>query len=447
MDILMAMVVKDLKLLFRDKTTLFFTFGFPLLFAAFFGSVFSQGGSGSGMSVAVADLDQTETSQQFVQSMDALDELRVELVAEEQARELTRKGKKTAFIILKPGFGQAYNSLCSGSPPEVIIGVDPSRKAEAGLLQGVMMKLGIGRFEQVFENSSALVDELDQTLSTVQQNPNMPEDWKLVLNDFLPQIKGLLEQEEITADGGENPGNTKSSTDTASPGGIGDALMPLKLLQEDVVVQKDGPVNAYAITMPQGMFWAIMGVVMGFGVALVQEKTKGTMTRLVVAPISRLQILGGKALGCFLALVMVLCVFFAVARLVFQVPVDHPDKVIFAVICVASAFVGIMMFLAAIGKTERGMSSVGWGVMMVFAMFGGGMIPLFAMPSWMLSVSNFSPVKWAILMFEGATWREFTYGEMLLPCSLMLLLGIVLFLFVAIHNFFNLFSFFSGVSP
>ncbi|MDZ4731569.1 MAG: ABC transporter permease [Xanthomonadales bacterium] len=426
MGVLMAMVVKDLKLLFRDKVTLFFIFGFPLLFAAFFGSIFSSGSSGSGMSVAVADLDQTTTSQLFVQSMDELDELRVERVEEAQARELTRKGKKTAYIILPKGFGQAYGSLFSGTPPEVIIGVDPSRKAEAGMLQGVMMKLGVKRFEQAFSNTDAMMDQLDMSLAALQDNPDMPADWKNLLNDYLPQMKQLVEQDGITSANDPGEPNDESTTDTSE--GIGDALMPLKLLQEDVLVEKDGPTNAYSITMPQGMFWAIMGVVMGFGVALVQEKAQGTMTRLVVAPISRLQILGGKALGCFLALVLVLGVFFVLARVVFGVPIDYPQKVLFAVLSVATLFVGIMMFLAAIGKTERGMASVGWAVMMVFAMFGGGMIPLFAMPAWMISISNFSPVKWAILMFEGATWREFSYAEMLIPCSLMLVLGVVLFL-------------------
>ena len=59
----------------------------------------------------------------------------------------------------------------------------------------------------------------------------------------------------------------------------------------------------------------------------------------------------------------VLCaVFFLVARLVFGVPVDHPQKVLLAVVSVAVAFVGIMMFLAALGKTERGMASVGCAV-------------------------------------------------------------------------------------
>ena len=50
------------------------------------------------------------------------------------------------------------------------------------------------------------------------------------------------------------------------------------------------------------------------------------------------------------------------------------------------------------------------------------------MPDWMKSVSHFSPVKWAILSFEGATWRGFSYAELLVPCSIMLALGVVLFI-------------------
>jgi ABC-2 type transport system permease protein len=175
------------------------------------------------------------------------------------------------------------------------------------------------------------------------------------------------------------------------------------------------------------MYWAMMGVVMGFGVALVQEKTWGTMTRLVVAPLTRMQILGGKAAGCFFALFIVMTILFVFARLVFGIPIDYPVKVLLALLCVSTGFVGLMMFLAALGKTEKGMASLGWGVMMVFAMFGGAMIPLFAMPDWMKAVSNFSPVKWAILSFEGATWRGFSYAELAMPLGIMLVMGVVLF--------------------
>jgi ABC-2 type transport system permease protein len=422
MSILIAMVRKDLKLLFRDKVTVFFTFGFPLIFAAFFGSIFSTGGVRSGMSVAVSDLDQTVSSAAFVQRMDEISELKVEILPEFEAREATRKGKKVAYIILPPGFGAAYGSLFSGGTPEVIIGVDPSRKAEAGMLQGIMMKLGIERFSNALGDSGQLASQLDDSIKAIEESEDIPEQWQSLLGEYLPKMKELAAQDNLAS-----PVDGETINETTGDSGIAAALTPLKLNFEDVTIQRDGPRNGYAVTIPQAMYWAMMGVVMGFGVALVQEKTWGTMTRLVVAPLSRMQILGGKAAGCYFALFIVMSILFIFARLVFDVPVDYPFKVVLALLCVSAGFVGLMMFLAALGKTERGMASLGWGVMMVFAMFGGAMIPLFAMPDWMKSVSNFSPVKWAILSFEGATWREFSYAELAMPLGIMLAMGVVLF--------------------
>lgn len=45
------------------------------------------------------------------------------------------------------------------------------------------------------------------------------------------------------------------------------------------------------------------------------------------------------------------------------------------------AFVGIMMMLSVLGKTEAAAGGIGWAVLLIFAMVGGGMVPLIAMPS------------------------------------------------------------------
>ncbi len=423
MGLFSAMVKKDLKLLFRDKVTVFFTFAFPLIFAAFFGSIFSGSGGGSGISVAVTDLDQTSESAAFVQRMDETDSLRVTIMPEFEAREATRKGKKVAYIILPKGFGAAYASLFSGGTPKVIIGVDPSRKAEAAMLEGVMMKLGVERFQNALSDTDAVLATLDDSIESVATDEEMPDEWQSLLGDYLPKIKALVAQDSQSA---ETNGASVESTENNT--GLTQAMTPLDLDFEDVMIKRDGPKNGYAITIPQAMYWAILGVVMGFSVALVQEKTFGTMTRLIAAPISRMQILGGKALSCFFALLLVMSALFIFAMFVFDVPIEHPLKVLLALVSVSTGFVGIMMFIAAVGKTERGISSMGWGVMLVFAMFGGAMIPLFAMPGWMKSLSDLSPVKWAILSFEGATWRNFSYAELLLPFGIMLALGIICFL-------------------
>jgi len=424
MGIFTAMVKKDLKLLFRDKVTVFFTFAFPLIFAAFFGSIFSGSGGGSGIAVAVSDLDQSTESAAFVQRMNEADSLRVTVMPEFEAREATRKGKKVAYIILPKGFGAAYASLFSGGTPKIIIGVDPSRKAEAAMLEGIMMKLGVERFQTAFSDTDSMLAMLDDSIESAANDEQMPDQWQSLLGDFLPQIKALVANESPSAEAnGESPAGGSDSSSA-----LAQAMTPLALDFEDVMIKRDGPKNGYAVTIPQAMYWAILGVVMGFSVALVQEKTLGTMTRLIAAPISRTQILGGKALSCFFALLLVMSALFIFAMFVFDVPIEHPLKVLLALLSVSTGFVGIMMFIAAVGKTERGIGSMGWGVMLVFAMFGGAMIPLFVMPEWMKSLSDLSPVKWAILSFEGATWRNFSYAELMLPFGIMLALGVVCFL-------------------
>ncbi len=414
---------KDIKLLFKDKMAVFFTFIFPLIFAFFFGSIFSGGGGASkGMKIAVADLDQTTNSEYFVEQLQKADEFRVEILSESAARESVRKGKKVAFIILPEGFGEDYAGLFSGNPPELLVGLDPARKAEAGYLQGSLMKLGIGRFEKAFGDTEEMIQQLDDSIASVQNSDDIPEDWKALLKDYLPKMKDLTQKEldKQKASGEQSSGFSFGGEDGDNP------MMPLKITQQEVSVQKSGPRNAFAITIPQGVIWAIMGCVIGFAVSLVQEKTLGTVNRLAVAPISRTQILAGKALGCFLAQALVVTLLFAIAYFILKVEFNLL-KLLMAVAAVGVCFVGVMMFFASLAKTERSVAGLTNAFLVIMGMIGGAMIPLFVMPGWMQSISHISPVKWSILAIEGAIWRDFSYTEMLQPIAILLVVGLITF--------------------
>ena len=88
---------------------------------------------------------------------------------------------------------------------------------------------------------------------------------------------------------------------------------------------------------------------------------------------------------------------------------------------------GGFLAMSVLGKTEQAVAGAGCGLMMPFAMIGGGMVPLIAMPPWMLTASNASPFKWGILAMEGAIWRGFTPADMLLPCLILLGIGALFF--------------------
>jgi len=98
-----------------------------------------------------------------------------------------------------------------------------------------------------------------------------------------------------------------------------------------------------------------------------------------------------------------------------------------AVLSSAVCFTGIMMLVSVLGKTERAVGGAGWAIFLLMNMFGGAMVPLMAMPSWMKLGSNISPVKWSILAIEGAVWRGFSPAEMIFPCSILILIGITFF--------------------
>jgi ABC-2 type transport system permease protein len=355
-----AMAIKDLRLLLRDKTGFFFTFFFPLIMAVFFGAMFSGGGGGSGISILLVDEDGTAKSSEFVTLLQEAPELKVTISEREDAVSRVRRGKSTAYIVLKKGFGDAYGRAFGGDPPEIELGVDPARKAEAGLLQGVLAQYAAKRFEKLIASS-------------------------------------------------------------------GGNLSPITIDQRQVTVQRAGPNNAFAISFPQGIIWGIIGCAAAFGISLVVERTGGTLVRLRMSPLHRSQILAGKALACFLTTMGVAILLLTVAVVVFKVRPNSLPFLGMAVLSSALGFVGIMMFLSVLGKTEQSAGGIGWAVLLVMAMTGGGMIPLFAMPPWMLNVSHFSPIKWSILAMEGAIWRQFSFVEMMLPCGILLGVGVVFF--------------------
>ena len=157
------------------------------------------------------------------------------------------------------------------------------------------------------------------------------------------------------------------------------------------------------------------------------ERIAGTYLRLRLAPLSWGQLLAGKGMACFLASMGVSVFLLILGHLLFGVRLGNPLLLLLGLVCTACCFVGIMMLLATLGKTEQGVAGAGGGILMPLAMLGGGMIPLIAMPPWLQTASSASPIKWSILAVEGAVWRDFSLAEMVLPCAILVGVGVVCF--------------------
>jgi hypothetical protein len=108
-------------------------------------------------------------------------------------------------------------------------------------------------------------------------------------------------------------------------GGGGVRLQPLAVERKEAAPDRRGPRRSFEFTFPQGMLWGLLACAANFAVGLVRERSSGTMGRLLTAPITRRQLLLGKAVGCFVAMVAVEAVLVAVGVLGFGVrPTSWP---------------------------------------------------------------------------------------------------------------------------
>ena len=88
------LAVKDLRVLLSDKGNIFWVFGFPVLFALFFGAIYSSAGDGpSGMKIAIVDEDKSEFSGSYVSRLESDEALSIVHLSRDEAMEQVRKGK------------------------------------------------------------------------------------------------------------------------------------------------------------------------------------------------------------------------------------------------------------------------------------------------------------------------------------------------------------------
>lgn len=405
------LAIKDLKVLIGVKDNIFWVFGFPVVFALFFGAIYSGIGEGpSGMKIAVVDEDKSEISDSYKSKLESYEALQIIHLEREEAIEQVRKGKIAAAVIINEGLGDGFEAMFNSDEPKLEIASDPSRKMESGYLQGLLARAQFEAIGDKFIDRKWMGDQINTWRDDVEDANDLGSEQAKLYLDFFNSFDTLL----------------KDVNDEDFNAGFDGDMFNFATM--DVNREYEGPITSFQITFPQAMLWGILGCTATFAISIVKERSNGTFARLRIGPIGRAHILGGKGLACFITCIFIICVLCLGARLIFKMPMNNWLLFIPAAFCTVFCFVGIMMFICTLGRTEQSAGGAGWAILMVMAMFGGGMVPLAFMPTWLRPFSHFSPVKWSIYSFEGAIWRNFSLTEMIFPGFMLIAIGIMSFL-------------------
>ena len=414
MRAVLAIARKDLRLMFRDKGDVFFTFVFPVLMAMLFGFVFRGAATGgSRITVALVVESDSRIAAGLAEDLGgdaSLDVRRVTTRAE--ATDGVREGTFTAAIILPQSMQAGADRLFSGGgiPIEAII--DPVRRAEAGLIQGKLNELAFRQFPKLLADDAQSKRMFQSMREAIAASKDMGAAQKLAAGALIATAESFVKSMPA-GDGGGSP----------AAGGAGASWSPVQVRMEELPPRTGVPRSSFDVSVPQGMVWGIAGCVGAFAASVVTERSRGTLARLRLAPITRAHLLAGKGLACFVTALLVELLLIVLAVTLVGARVAQPGMLALACVLSAFAFAGLAMLIAGFCRTEAEANGAGRGALLLLALIGGGTIPLFFMPPILQTLSYASPFRWAVIAIEGPFWRDVAPAAQVTPLVVLAGLG------------------------
>jgi ABC-2 type transport system permease protein len=134
MKVFWTLLVADLRQFFREKTALFFTFGFPLLFMLIFGLVFS-GSQDVSYNISLVDQDASTVSGQISGALKQINVFKVTEGSYDDELARLKKGDIRALLVIPAGTQAA---VTAGKPADITVHYDPTQTTSSQIILSVL---------------------------------------------------------------------------------------------------------------------------------------------------------------------------------------------------------------------------------------------------------------------------------------------------------------------
>ena len=399
---------KDLLQTLKDRSSLFFMLVMPLVLITViglaFGSFFGNGSSQIAITVAMSNQDNGPVGKAIVQALNInTASLKVTVNQYSNANQVkdqvANNGNVNAGVVIP---ANASNTLIAASS------------------NGTLPK----NLVQVYSLPST-----SDTRPTIIQN--------IVTNVLTSEVAGSTAVGQVygvcnqpgnhCGQSSINTQNIASAVGQASATGGSAAVQTLTAGKATSFNNFDQVVPGYAI------FFALFGINAVAGTIL-QEKEDGTFRRLLIAPIQRYALLGGKLLAQFILTLAQLTVLFAVGYFAFHLTIGSWPGVIALIIGASFATTGLGILLVSIVKTRRQLNPVVTLVVLITSAIGGAWWPLFVEPQWMQNIAKLGVTAWAMEGLNGVMILGKDFMQVAPDILGLLIYGLICF-FVATRLF------------
>ncbi|MCY4019178.1 MAG: ABC transporter permease [Chloroflexi bacterium] len=380
MDKIFVIAFNDLRIYLSQRGNLISLTAIPIVLAAVFG--LSSAPRGGSIAVDFIDQDNTPASQALVDALLATNDAFVrgsEVENIESARTRVGEGTASAAIVIPQGFAQALQTF------EALPILYFSREDSFG--------------DPIQHSVNTVISQLNSSIIAARAG-------ELVLNALdieaesgalYARAQDLLAQELVVYD--------------------------LRLSNSEGDLQ---PGEGFGQSVPGLGAMFVMFTVLGGMATLLRDRQNWTLQRVIVMPVSRAQVLGGKILSLFILGMIQYLILFGFGGLM---GLEIGSRIVLLVFVMAAFALCITALTFAIASS---IGSEGQAIYLAnllsvtLAALGGGWWPLEVVPPFMQTLGHISPVAWVmdgfntLIYFDGGLMDILPYVSVLFGSSIVL---------------------------
>lgn len=180
--------------------------------------------------------------------------------------------------------------------------------------------------------------------------------------------------------------------------------------------------------VPAYTIFGVFFIVLTLASSFLKEKQDGTFQRILAAPLSKATLLIGKLLPYYIVNLIQTALMFCIGALVFGIRLGSFPALVIVSLALATSANGLGLFVAALGRTEAQVNGLSVLLAVTLSALGGLMVPTFVMPDWMKTLSLFTPHAWALAGYHDVIIRGLGVNDILYEASV--LLGFASFFFL-----------------
>lgn len=468
---LIAITVKELKILMKDPGGLLLLFILPAMFILVLSvalqGAFSSPDSDEKIEVLVVNRDTGDFGKKLIEAVDRNGHFRTVTgeggrpLTPERAEALVKAGTYPIAVLVPDGM---TGSLFFKSKNEIELIADPtfSKPATWGLKGAIKELVHVsmlaGKITEAQKKGEA-IDLLKENIEDIKTQCDKCKTQLEALSNPRKLMAVLRSRSRIRA---AKEGKSQAETTVEEPDidaliaegkNDKDAENTVALIQDKGVTithrfaygagaDEDIDPNSVQQNVPGWTIFALFWIAQILCINILHERQTGAFKRVMVAPISFARYMLAKTVPFFIINMIQALLMFALGIYVLphvgcpQLVIQNVPALVLLTVAISVTAIGFGIMMASLSKTVFLSASVSASVLIIMTAIGGIMVPRFVMPESMQRLSLFVPHGWALEGYLNVLVKGQTLEEILPHVGALLLFGcgFVLFAILRLHR-------------